>query len=74
MIEFVAMLNTAGIKFKPLSFFGEVKSELSKVVWPTKEETIRLTGIVIVISIVVGLFIGSLDYLLTMLTGLIIKR
>ena len=57
----------------PLVFFGEVKTELAKVVWPSRAETIRLTGIVILISLITGLFIGALDYILTMLTGLIIK-
>lgn len=74
LVEFVAMLNAATLKqTKSLSFFSEVKSELSKVVWPSREETIRLTGIVIVVSAVVGIFIGSLDYILTIVTGLIIK-
>ncbi len=56
-----------------LSFFGEVKNELSKVVWPSREETIRLTGIVIIVSVIVGLFIGSLDYILTIITGAILR-
>jgi preprotein translocase subunit SecE len=68
------MPNVADLqKVKGLSFFSEVKSELSKVVWPTKEETIRLTGIVIIISIVVGVFIGSLDFIFTNIAGLIIR-
>ncbi len=61
-------------KVNPLNFFSEVKDELKKVVWPTKDETIRLTGIVIGISVVVALFIGAADYIFTMLLGLIIKR
>lgn len=60
--------------FKPLSFLKEVKIELSKVVWPTKKETIKLTTIVIVVSIVVGFFIGLLDFLFTNLITLIIKK
>ena len=61
-------------RVNPLNFFSEVRDELKKVVWPTKVETIRLTGIVIGISIVVALFIGAADYIFTMLLGLIIKR
>ncbi len=68
------MIDAAKLsKIKPVAFFSEVKAELAKVVWPSKEETIRLTGIVILISLIVGLFVGALDYILTMLTGLIIK-
>ncbi len=39
----------------------ETRSELRKVVWPTREETIRLTGVVIAISIVIGLLLFSAD-------------
>ncbi|MCL5676064.1 MAG: preprotein translocase subunit SecE [Patescibacteria group bacterium] len=59
---------------KPLGFFREVTDELKKVVWPTKDETVRLTGIVIGISIIVALYIGAADYIFTLLLGLIIKR
>lgn len=59
---------------RPLSFLKEVKTELSKVVWPTKKETIKLTAIVIITSIVVGLFIGFWDFLFTNLIALIIKK
>lgn len=44
-----------------LKFIDEVKIELSKVVWPTRKETIRLTLLVIVVSLAVGFFIGGLD-------------
>lgn len=39
----------------------ETRSELRKVVWPTREETTRLTIVVIAISVTIGLilFIGD---------------
>ncbi|OGE37351.1 preprotein translocase subunit SecE, partial [Candidatus Daviesbacteria bacterium RIFCSPHIGHO2_02_FULL_39_8] len=55
-------------------FFKEVREELNKVVWPNREETIRYTVLVIIIAVVVGLLLGGLDYLLTLLTALIINR
>ncbi len=41
--------------------FRETRSELRKVVWPTREETIRLTIVVITISVIIGLilFVGD---------------
>lgn len=39
--------------------------ELKKVTWPTKEETMRLTVIVIGISLIIGVYIGIIDILLT---------
>jgi preprotein translocase subunit SecE len=41
----------------------ETRSELRKVVWPTREETIRLTVVVIVISALIGLILFSADTL-----------
>lgn len=43
----------------------ETRSELRKVVWPTREETIRLTAVVIVISLIIGLilFLGDTLFL-----------
>jgi len=59
---------------KPLVFFKEVKVELGKVVWPTRQETIRLTMIVILISVAVGLFIGALDILFTNTIAFFLKK
>ena len=44
-------------------YIKEVKSEMNKVVWPTKKETTRLTIIVLIISASVALFFGLLDIL-----------
>ena len=45
----------------PVGFLRETVSELRKSVWPTKEETARLTVIVLVMAIIMGLFLGLLD-------------
>jgi len=57
----------------PTKFFNEVKAELKQVTWPTKQETIRLTVIVIVICLVIGAYIGLLDLILTKLIQIFIK-
>ena len=41
--------------------FRDMKSELKKVQWPTRKQTINNTLIVIVCVIVVGIFIGLFD-------------
>ncbi|MFH0773027.1 MAG: preprotein translocase subunit SecE [bacterium] len=46
-------------------FGSGIVEELKKVTWPTKEETIRLTVIVIGISLIIGVYIGIIDVLLT---------
>ena len=52
-----------------VAYFKEVRSEVDKVVWPTREQTIRYTILVIIVSVATGLFLGGLDYLLTILTA-----
>lgn len=59
---------------KIFDFLTEVKVELGKVVWPTWEQTLRLTVIVIIVTLVVGFFIGGIDYLLTKATELILNN
>ncbi len=54
----------------PLNFLKEVKTELTKVTWPTRTEALRLTAIVIGVSLAVGIYLGGLDYVFTKLTEL----
>ncbi len=49
------------------TFFSEVKSELKKVNWPTKKDTIRDTFTVIGVSVVLAAFLGGVDFLITAL-------
>ncbi len=56
-----------------IDFLKQVRVELEKVVWPTRTQTIQLTMIVITITILVGFFIGGVDYLLTEATRLLLK-
>jgi len=59
---------------KIISFLNEVKEELAKVAWPTREQIIRYTVLVIIVSVVVGVFLGGLDYILTGITAYILKH
>lgn len=58
----------------PISFLKEVRDELQKVVWPTRDEIIRLTAVVIIVSLGVGLFLGGTDFILTKLFELAITK
>ena len=48
-------------RVNPVTFLQETVSELRKAVWPSKEETTRLTVVVIVLSIAMSIFLGGLD-------------
>jgi len=43
---------------------GDLIAELKKVTWPTRNNTIRLTVIVVAISLIIGFYIGIIDSLL----------
>lgn len=44
------------------SFIEDSLHELKRVNWPTREETIRYTGFVIVFSLVLAAFLGAIDF------------
>lgn len=48
-------------------FLKEVKTEVKKVSWPGKQQTLKYTLLVIGISAVTAAFLGGLDYLLSAL-------
>ena len=54
----------ANPQVKP-NFATNVVDELKKVSWPTRAETVRLTTIVIGVSLIIGLYVGIIDILLT---------
>lgn len=65
--------NTNGVRtdepspFSPAQikkFVAEVKAEFFKIVWPDKKTTLGLTGIVVVLTTILSLYLGSVDLLL----------
>lgn len=45
-------------------YFSGVIEELKRVTWPTRQETFKFTMVVIVISLIIGAYIGIIDTLL----------
>ena len=45
-------------------FIEEVKVEFLKIVWPDKKMTLGLTGVVVVLTIVISIYLGAVDLLL----------
>lgn len=58
----------------PVQFIREVIAELKKVTWPTRAEVIKLTAVVIALSVIVGAFIGVLDISFLKIETLLLKR
>ncbi|MFQ5668309.1 MAG: preprotein translocase subunit SecE [Candidatus Binatia bacterium] len=44
------------------TFVGEVWTELKKVHWPTRKETYAATVVVLVITVIVAIYLGLVDF------------
>jgi len=49
------------------SFLVAVREELRKVTWPTRDELVKATRMILVLSIVLGITIGLMDYVLQLI-------
>jgi preprotein translocase subunit SecE len=54
-------------------FFRDVKVEVKKVVFPTKDELIGSTWVVIITVVIISLFLGVVDLGLTKLVGIALR-
>jgi preprotein translocase subunit SecE len=68
----VALQSAQGKVF--WQFVQSSKIELRKVVWPTKDESWKLTGLVFVVVIILGVFFWGLDWVLGSLTRWLTTR
>ena len=62
-----ARLGAAEVRRAARRFFTEVRSELKKVTWPSKQEVYTTTIVVIVTTVFFGFYLYGLDLLLTQL-------
>ena len=65
--ESVSPAGAAGFLVKSRDFLVAARAELGKVTWPTKDELIKATRMVVVFSVILGLTIGLVDWLLNLI-------
>ncbi len=52
-------------------FLSEVRAELKKVTWPSRQDTIASTGVVLIVVFIIAFYLGFIDILLSrMVTAL----
>jgi len=71
----VAKRETAQVEKKEnkiVRYLKEVRAEVGRVVWPTREATLRLTGVVLGVMAVMSIALGLIDWLFARLFALII--
>lgn len=59
-------------KKKASNFAKEVVLELKKVSWPSKKDVVKATGVVLAVTVVLGLIVGGFDLLFSTLVRLIV--
>jgi len=56
---------------KTRGFLTDVKVELKKVSWPSRQDTMSSTGVVLVVVFIISFYLGIIDILLSrMVTSL----
>ena len=58
-------LNGFSMMTKAIQFLSEVKSEVKKVTWPSKKETMGGTAVVLMVVLIMAIFLGVVDLLLS---------
>ncbi|MBI5886488.1 MAG: preprotein translocase subunit SecE [Deltaproteobacteria bacterium] len=57
---------------KAKQFINDSKLELKKVTWPTKQQTISSTWVVLLVTFALAIFLGLVDFGLGYLVGLLL--
>ncbi|WP_233843346.1 preprotein translocase subunit SecE [Dyella sp. 2HG41-7] len=64
VIVSVAIASFTSLGRRARHFLSESQFEMRKVVWPTRDETIKTTGIIIAVVIILSLLLGLIDLIL----------
>ncbi|MEK7519536.1 MAG: preprotein translocase subunit SecE [Patescibacteria group bacterium] len=59
---------------KIITFFKEVQVEIKKINWPTRQDIIRYTLIVIASSVIIAFFLGGVDLIIQKLLEIFILK
>jgi preprotein translocase subunit SecE len=61
--------SPAGIQ----QFYHEVVVEFKKVVWPDRKVTLGLSGFVILLTVVLSIYLGTVDFVLGKMVSMVLK-
>jgi preprotein translocase subunit SecE len=54
-------------------FYHEVVAEFKKIVWPDRKVTMGVTGFVILLTVVLSIYLGSVDFFLGKLVSMVLQ-
>ncbi len=64
-----SLLSPAAIR----DFYHEVVAEFKKIVWPDRKVTLGVTGFVILLTVVLSIYLGSVDFILGKLVSMVLQ-
>jgi preprotein translocase subunit SecE len=67
-------MEQAKPRYGAVTYLREVVTELKKVVWPTRNRVIRLTGVVVAMVSLIAFFLFLIDYPLSILMQKVFLR
>lgn len=76
----MAATNDTSAAVKPgssggvVQYLREVRAELKKAEWPTREQLIKLTQVVLTLIFLVAIYCGFLDWMLGLVTNRLFGR
>ena len=56
-----------------VKYFKETRAELRKVAWPSRQEAVNLTLIVVAFTVFMAAVLGIMDYIFAWVFGLVIR-
>ncbi|NYZ61695.1 preprotein translocase subunit SecE [Luteimonas deserti] len=74
LVAAVAVFLTTAKGHRTREFFSETRFELRKVVWPTRQEAVRLTWVVIIAVILISLMLAGFDQVIQWLIRLVLRQ
>lgn len=73
MLNYVNSIGGGQVFDKIKNFFKEVKQEIKKVVFPSRDEVIGSTKVVLALVVIIAVFLGLIDLLLSKLVGMVVR-
>ena len=59
---------------KIIEYFKETKTELKHVIWPSRRQTFYYTLIVIILSVIVGYYLGIFDFIFSVFLESVVTK
>ncbi|MBM3136063.1 MAG: preprotein translocase subunit SecE [Chloroflexi bacterium] len=56
-----------------VNYYQDTRAELKRVVWPTRREAVRLTLLVVAVTVALGIALGAVDLVFERLVLLLVR-